>query len=128
MFPSNQNDLKNPVKANEVVAIQSIASNNYLDANRERMKTTLEVRGLTLANQNNPQQDSAKWTIVQANKFDREEVVDGDYLKLKTQWKNDDGDKGYLKGEPNFKESKQRVFSFGKGRRENGCYWQVVKV
>jgi len=128
IVPSNQNDLKKPVKAKDVVVLQSIASNNYLDAKSGGDKDYAIGEGLTLANQNNPQQDSAKWTIVQANQFDRQEVVDGDYLKLQTKWKNDDGEYGYLKGEPNFKESKQRVFSFGKGGRENGCYWQVVKV
>jgi len=127
IVPSNQNDLK-PVKANDVVVLQSIASNNYLDAKSGRDEQYSLGEGLTFANQNNPQQDSAKWKIVQANQFDRQEVVDGDYLKLQTKWKNDDGEYGYLKGEPNFKESKQRVFSFGKGGRENGCYWQVVKV
>jgi len=128
IIPSDQNKLNNPIKANEIVAIQSIASNNYLDAKSGKDEDYHLDEGLTFANQNNPQQDSARWTIVHANQFDRQELVDGDYLKLKTQWRNDNGEKGYLKGEPNFKESKQRVFSFGKGPRENGCYWQVVKV
>ena len=128
IVPSNQNDLTKSVKANDLVTLQSIASKAYLDAKSGRDEQYSIGEGLTFANQNNPQQDSAKWKIVQANQVDRQEVVDGDYLKLQTQWKNDDGEYGYLKGEPNFKEPKQRVFSFGKGRSDDGSYWSIVKV
>jgi len=125
--PINQNDVGKPVNPNEVVTIQSVASNNYLDAKSGKDEDYDMGEGLTFANQNDPQKNSVKWKIERVDQSNDQEIVEGDYLKLKTEWKNDGGNKGYLKGEPNFEESKQRVFSFGKGRSETGCYWRVVK-
>jgi endonuclease/exonuclease/phosphatase family metal-dependent hydrolase len=125
--PTNPNAVGNPVKANDVVALYNIVSKAYLDAKSGRDEQYAPGEGLTFANQNNPQKDSAKWKIEKENQSDGQEVVEGDYLNLQTQWQNDDGECGYLKGETNPQELKQRVFSFGNGSRDTGCSWRVVK-
>jgi endonuclease/exonuclease/phosphatase family metal-dependent hydrolase len=125
--PINQNDVGKPVQANDVVTLYNMTSNAYLDAKSGRDQTYHPGEGLTFANQNDPQKNSAQWKIEKVDQSQYQEVVEGDYLKLKTQWKSENGKDVYLKGETNPQEEKQRVFSFGKGRRENGCYWRVVK-
>ncbi|MBD2596568.1 hypothetical protein H6G74_19850 [Nostoc spongiaeforme FACHB-130] len=131
ILATKQEDFNQPVRNDDLVVLQSQASNLYLDAKSGRDETYFPGEGLTSANQNNPQLVSAKWKIEQLNLAERREVVDGDYLRLQTQWKNDDGEYGYLKGETSLttaEEQKERVFSFGKGRHQSGCYWKINKV
>ncbi|OCQ95056.1 hypothetical protein BCD64_27215 [Nostoc sp. MBR 210] len=131
ILATKQEDFNQTVRNDDLVVLQNQASNLYLDAKSGRDETYFPGEGLTSANQNNPQVVSAKWKIEQLNLAERREVVDGDYLRLQTQWKNDDDEYGYLKGETSLttdEEQKERVFSFGKGRHQSGCYWKINKV
>ncbi|MBD2494884.1 MAC/perforin domain-containing protein [Nostoc sp. FACHB-280] len=131
ILSTKKEDINQPVRNNDLVVLQSQVTNFYLDAKSGKDETYFPGEGLTFANQDNPQVVSAKWKIEQMNLTERREVVDGDYLRLQTQWQNDDGEYGYLKGETSLctpEEQKERVFSFGKGRHQSGCYWKVNKV
>ncbi len=125
--PTNQSDLGNPVKVNDVVLLQSQASQTYLDAQSGRDDEYYPGDGLTKADESDDQKESVQWRLQQAYPSQHQEIVHGDYLKLQTLWENSDGEYGYLQGETYAQDAKQRVFSFGNGSSDNGCYWNIVK-
>lgn len=125
--PTNQRDLGNPVKANDVVLLQSQVSQKYLDAQSGRDEEYYPGDGLTRADESDAQKESVRWRLQQAYPSQSQEILAGDYLKLQTLWENTDGEYGYLQGETSAQNAKQRVFSFGNGTRDNGCYWKIVK-
>jgi endonuclease/exonuclease/phosphatase family metal-dependent hydrolase len=125
--PTNQSDLGNPVKANDVVFLESQVSHKYLDAQSGRDDEYFIGDGLTRADESDAQKESVQWRLQQAYPSQSQDLVEGDYLKLQTLWENFDGEYGYLQGETYAQDAKQRVFSFGNGSSDNGCYWNIVK-
>ncbi len=126
IIPFNQNDMGKPVKVGDVVLLQSKSSQKYLDAQSGRDDEYYPGDGLTRADESDAQKESVKWKVELAYETDRKEIVDGDFLRLQTIWKNSDNEYGYLQGKFDSKEPKQRVFSFGNGRRDNGSNWKII--
>jgi hypothetical protein len=128
IIPVNQNDMGNPVKVKDIVLLQTSSSQKYLDAQSGRDDEYYPGDGLTRADESDAQKNSVKWKVELAYDTDRQEIVEGDFVKLKTLWLNSDNEYGYLQGEFDPKEPKQRVFSFGNGRRDNGSNWKITRT
>jgi hypothetical protein len=128
ILPVDQKDMGEIVKVKDKVFLKNTSSDKYLDAQSGRDDEYYPGDGLTRADESHTTKDSVKWTVELAYNIDRDEIVEGDFVKLQTCWKNSDDEYGYLQGEWDPSEVKQRVFSFGNGRRDNGCYWKITKT
>ena len=117
---------KDEVRMGGVVALQS-ASGGYLDARAGTDANYAKGQGLAAANGAQPNAPPARWTVTLADDRKRNEIADGDYLRLQTQWKNSDGYLGYLKGEADSRDPAQRVYSRGK-LPAPGTIWRISRT
>ena len=63
-----------------------------------------------------------------AGRLDRTVVVDGDVVRLRTQWKSPKrGENGYLLGPEDINDREQRVYGFG-SRGSQGAAWVIRRV
>jgi MAC/Perforin domain len=117
---------KGKVRVNEIVALRSV-SGAYLDAQAGADNTYEKGDGLTAASGVDPSVATTWWKVVLVDERKRNEIVDGDYVRLESQWTNPNEDyPGYLKGEPSADDPHQRVFSFGyKG--DPGTIWMLSR-
>lgn len=129
ILPVDAKDMGEIVKVGDVVLLKRGSSEKYLDAQSGRDDEYYPGDGLTSADESHAQQEeSVKWKVELAYETDRKEIVEGDFVKFQTLWQNSDNEYGYLQGEFDSKEPKQRVFSFGNGRRDNGSNWKITRT
>ncbi|NJK65838.1 MAG: hypothetical protein HC941_04280 [Microcoleus sp. SU_5_3] len=114
ILPVNATDMEEIVKVGDVVLLKRGSSQKYLDAQSGRDDEYYPGDGLTSADESDPQKESVKWKLELAYDTDRKEIVEGDFVKLQTLWQNSDNEYGYLQGEFDPKEPKQRVVFFWK--------------
>jgi len=128
ILPVDAKDMEEIVKVGDVVLLKRGSSQKYLDAQSGRDDEYYPGDGLTSADESDTQKESVKWKVELAYETDRKEIVEGDFVKFRTRWQNSDNEYGYLQGEFDPKEPKQRVFSFGNGRRDNGSNWKITRT
>jgi hypothetical protein len=114
------------VRTGDVVLLQ-IGSGGYLDARSGADDDYETGAGLTAISQTRPDAPVVRWKLVLADDRRREEIVAGDYVRLQSEWENEDGYFGYLKGETDARDANQRVFSFGK-QTDPGTIWRLDRA
>lgn len=118
------------VKMGDTIALHCKQNGLYLDAQSGSDNLYDVGDGLAGVSSSNPSKEpKIQWKIVFVGDSRlRSEVIEGDYIKLKSQWLNDDKEYGCLQGETNFDDPEQRVYSFGKERASKGIIWRIQKL
>ena len=120
-------DSKGEVKAGREVALRSVATGKFLDAQAGSDQANYwPGDGLTAAVAANATTTSTHWTLQLASREDPRDPVDGDVVHIKTRWQGSQDSKGYLLGEPDVQDAGQRVYAFGDN--QPGAMWMVRRV
>jgi len=69
----------------------------------------------------------AQWDLKLVHDRLNKELVNGDYVVLRSHWQGPNGDKGFLLGETDRSDPRQRVCSFG-GQNQVGTVWRINKL
>jgi hypothetical protein len=116
---------KGKVKVGDIIALRSVRTGHYLDAQAGTDEQYDAGDGLTAASAARTSDPPARWKVVLADRRDREEIVDGDQVRFRSQWQDAEGDHGFLMGDP--QDSAQRVFSFGKASEKRRSIWRISR-
>jgi hypothetical protein len=125
-------DSRGKVQIGDLVALRSVGRGKYLDAQDGADENYDKGVGLTAASGAKPSQQTTQWKLVLADNRKAEvrlnlgkEIVDGDYVRLQSQWlAPDEQSLGYLQSD--FRDAAQRVFSFG-GKSGPGTVWRMSR-
>jgi MAC/Perforin domain len=117
-------DSEDKVQVNDVIALRCV-SGAYLDAQAGADSRYERGDGLTAASGVDLSASSTRWKVVLADQRRRNQIVDGDYIRLQSQWRNSEGDLGYLMGE-RAEDKDQRVYSFG-DKKGKGTIWLLSR-
>ena len=125
-------DSRAKVQMGDLVALRSVGRGKYLDAQDGADENYDKGVGLTAASGAKPSQQTTQWKLVLADNRKAEvrlnlgkEIVDGDYVRLQSQWlAPDEQSLGYLQSD--FRDAAQRVFSFG-GKSGPGTIWRMSR-
>jgi hypothetical protein len=120
-------DSKGEVTAGRVVALRSVATGKFLDAQAgSDQENYWPGDGLTAAVAANATKTSTHWTLQPPSREDPRDPVDGDVVHIKSRWQGSQDSKGYLLGEPDVQNAGQRVYAFGDN--QPGAVWTVRRV
>jgi hypothetical protein len=120
-------DSKEEVKAGRDVALRSVATGKFLDAQAGSDQANYwPGDGLTAAVAANATKTSTHWTLQLPSREDRHDPVDGDVVHIKSRWQGSQDSKGYLLSEPDVHNAGQRVYAFGDN--QPGAVWTVRRV
>jgi hypothetical protein len=119
---------KGDIKTGEIVALRSASTGQYLDAQAGSDETYYQGDGLTAASGARTNENTTRWKLDLADDRMRDEIVDGDYVRFQSQWRDPDDELGYLQGEANYRDPSQRVYSFGSSSPPRGTIWVVSRL
>jgi hypothetical protein len=120
-------DSKEEVKAGHDVALRSVATGKFLDAQAGSDQANYwPGDGLTAAVAADATKTSAHWTLQLPSREDRHDPVDSDVVHIKSRWQGSQDSKGYLLGEPDVHNPGQRVYAFGDN--QPGAIWTLRRV
>jgi len=120
-------EIKGEVKAGRDVALRSVATGKFLDAQAgSDQENYLPGDGLTAAVAADATKTSTHWTLQLPSREDPRDPVDGDVVHIKSRWQVSQDSKGYLLGEPDVQNAGQRVYAFGDN--QPGAIWTVRRV
>jgi hypothetical protein len=125
-------DSKEEVKEGRDVALRSVATGKFLDAQAgSDAQLGSEANywpgdGLTAAVAADATKTSTHWTLELPSREDPRDPVDGDVVHIKSRWQGSQDSKGYLLGEPDVQNAGQRVYAFGDN--QPGAIWMVRRV
>ena len=120
-------EIKGEVKAGRDVALRSVATGKFLDAQAGSDQPNYwPGDGLTAAVAADATKTSTHWTLELPSREDPRDPVDGDVVHIKSRWQVSQDSKGYLLGEPDVQNAGQRVYAFGDN--QPGAIWTVRRV
>jgi MAC/Perforin domain len=120
-------DSKEEVKAGRDVALRSVATGKFLDAQAGSDQANYwPGDGLTAAVAADATKTSTHWTLQLPGREDPRDPIDGDVVHIKSRWQGSQDSKGYLLGEPDVNNAGQRVYAFGDN--QPGAVWTVRRV
>ena len=120
-------DSKEEMKAGRDVALRSVATGKFLDAQAGSDQPNYwPGDGLTAAVAADATKTSTHWTLQLPSREDPRDPVDGDVVHIKSRWQGSQDSKGYLLGEPDVRDTGQRVYAFGEN--QPGAIWTVRRV
>jgi hypothetical protein len=118
--------LTRDVQVGDTVALKS-AGGAYLDAQAGHDGTYAVGDGLTAPTGQSPDVPSTQWRVALADTRPRNAIVNGDYVRLQSQWQDPDGQLGYLLGEADARNAAQRVYAFGDEKPPRASIWQLSR-
>jgi MAC/Perforin domain-containing protein len=120
-------DSKEEVTAGRYVALRSVATGKFLDAQAGSDQANYwPGDGLTAAVAADATKTSTHWTLQLPSRENPRDPVDGDVVHIKSRWQGSPDSKGYLLGEPDVQNAGQRVYAFGDNQA--GAIWTVRRV
>jgi hypothetical protein len=118
---------KGGINKGEIVALRSVSSGRYLDAQAGSDETYYKGDGLTAATGADTNVETTRWRVDLADDRLRNEIVNRDYVRFQSQWRDPDQELGYLQGEANHLDG-QRVYSFGRSSPPRGTIWVISRL
>jgi hypothetical protein len=116
------------INTGKTVALRNARTGQYLDAQAGSDEIYDVGDGLTAATGTSASDETTQWKVRLADDRLRNEIVDGDFVRFQSQWRDPDDELGFLKGEANHHDPDQRVYSFGRSSSPRGTIWVISRL